>query len=74
MAEIKMEDLRQGRETMEALSQAEVAQADRPEDVWDEQRLQDALNTLKEMYIQVSAFSSSDSSFSLINPGSRTTY
>jgi hypothetical protein len=54
MAEIKVEDVAQHTVEAEATNEKGSGVADQAEDVWDEERIQGALDRLKEMYIQVS--------------------
>lgn len=54
MAEIKVEDVAQDSIKTETVNENDNAPADPAEDVWDEERLEKAMDTLKEMYIQVS--------------------
>jgi hypothetical protein len=54
MPEIKVEDVAQDSVEAEAANENGTAAADQAEDVWDEERIQGALDRLKEMYIQVS--------------------
>ena len=53
MPDIKMEDVSQDGDKPAANGEEHAAQSDKAEDVWDEERLQGALDTLKEIYIQV---------------------
>ena len=53
MAEIKVEDVTQDSVGTETVNENDTAAADPAEDVWDEERLEKAMDTLKEMYIQV---------------------
>jgi hypothetical protein len=53
MAEIKVEDVAQDSAKTETVNESDTAPADPAEDVWDEERLEKAMETLKEMYIQV---------------------
>lgn len=54
MPEIKMEDVGLKGGTTGSVEEKTMAETDNnPEDTWDEERLQKALDTLKEMYIQV---------------------
>jgi len=53
MAEIKVEDVAQDSVRTETVNENDTAPADPAEDVWDEERLEKAMDTLKEMYIQV---------------------
>lgn len=53
MAEIKVEELAQDSVRTETVNENDAAPADPAEDVWDEERLEKAMDTLKEMYIQV---------------------
>jgi hypothetical protein len=55
MAEIKVEDVAQDKVREETVPEDGAAAEDQAEDVWDEERLESAMDTLKEMYIQVSA-------------------
>jgi len=57
MADIKMEDIAQENVGPETAPEDGTAAADQTEDIWDEERLEKAMDTLKEMYIQVSALS-----------------
>ncbi len=54
-----MEDVSQDRVGAETVPEDGTVAADQAEDVWDEERLEKAIDTLKEMYIQVRAPSSS---------------
>ena len=56
MAEIKVEDVSRDKVGAESDGTARVDQA---EDVWDEERLEKAMDTLKEIYIQVCTTSNS---------------
>jgi hypothetical protein len=53
MPEIKMEDATLEGGVTGPVDEQTTVEADNPEDTWDEERLQKALDTLKEMYIQV---------------------
>jgi hypothetical protein len=53
MPEIKMEDVALEGGVTGPVNEQTTAEADNPEDTWNEERLQKALDTLKEMYIQV---------------------
>lgn len=55
MAEIKVEDVAQDKVGAETVPEDGTAAADQAEDAWDEERLERAMDTLKEMYIQVRA-------------------
>lgn len=55
MAEIKLEDVAHDSVKTETVNEYDNATADPAEDVWDEERLEKAMDTLKEMYIQVRA-------------------
>lgn len=56
MPEIKMEDASLEGGATGPVEEQITAEADNnPEDTWDEERLQKALDTLKEMYIQVTS-------------------
>lgn len=55
MAEIKVEDVAQDSVKTETVNENDIVPADPAEDVWDEERLEKAMDTLKEMYIQVRA-------------------
>jgi hypothetical protein len=67
MAEIKVEDVAQDSVKTETVNENDIVPADPAEDVWDEERLEKAMDTLKEMYIQVRAPSYLDCSPSLIH-------
>lgn len=54
MAEVKVEDVVQNSVEAEATNENDSAPPDQAEGVWDEERIQEALDRLKEMYIQVS--------------------
>jgi hypothetical protein len=53
MPDVKMEDVATGDEVTMGVLEQTATETDNPEDIWDEERLQKALDTLKEMYIQV---------------------
>jgi hypothetical protein len=57
MAEIKVEDVAPDKVEVETVPEDGGAAAQQAEDTWDEERLEKAMDTLKEMYIQVRALS-----------------
>jgi hypothetical protein len=57
MAEIKVEDVAQDKVEAETVPEDGGAATEEAEDAWDEERLEKAMDTLKEMYIQVRALS-----------------
>lgn len=57
MAEIKVEDVAQDKAEAETVPEDGGAAAEEAEDAWDEERLEKAMDTLKEMYIQVRVLS-----------------